>query len=101
MSTYLLIVLTPDGKIFDNPVDEVVAPGATGMFGVLDKHAPMVAALKKGILKIKQNSAEKFFAVEGGILEVAPSHQVLVLVDQAQEASSLSDAQQKVDTLGK
>ena len=101
MSSYPLIVLTPEGKIFDSAVEEVVAPGAAGMFGVLAKHAPLVAALKKGVLKIKQNSSEKFFAVEGGVLEIAASNQVLILVDAATEANSLSDAKQKLETLGK
>ena len=101
MPAYQLTILTPDGKIFDNPVEELVAPGAEGMFGVLAQHAPMVAALSKGVLKIKQNATEKFFAVEGGVLEVAPTHQVLVLVDQAQEAQSFMDAQQKLQSLGK
>ena len=80
--------------------ESVPAPGEMGMFGVLAKHAPMVAALKRGILKIKQNASEKLFAVEGGILEVAPTSSVLVLVDHAEEASSIADANKKLETIG-
>ena len=63
MLTYQLTILTPDGKIFDNPVEELMAPGAAGMFGVLAQHASMVAALNKGVLKIKQNSTANIVGV--------------------------------------
>ena len=47
-----LEILTPERKIFSGDVYGVVLPGISGLFEVLDKHAPMVSALKDGKLKI-------------------------------------------------
>ncbi len=43
-----LEILTPDKKIFSGEVYGVQLPGIGGMFEVLDKHAPIVSALKSG-----------------------------------------------------
>ena len=47
-----LEILTPERKIFSGDVYGVQLPGIAGLFEVLDKHAPMVSALKEGRLKI-------------------------------------------------
>ena len=47
-----LEILTPDKKIFSGEVYGVQLPGISGLFEVLDKHAPLVSALKAGNLKI-------------------------------------------------
>ena len=46
----ILEILTPEKKIFSGEVYGVQLPGITGSFEVLDKHAPMVGALKAGKL---------------------------------------------------
>ena len=43
-------ILTPEGKVFEGDVYSVSAPGALGSFGVLEGHAPMIAALGTGVL---------------------------------------------------
>ena len=48
-----LEMLTPEQKIFSGDVYGVQLPGIGGLFEVLDKHAPLVSALKEGKLKIK------------------------------------------------
>ena len=50
-----LEILTPEKKIFSGDVYGVQLPGITGLFEVLDKHAPLVSALGKGNLKILKN----------------------------------------------
>jgi F-type H+-transporting ATPase subunit epsilon len=47
-----LEILTPEKKIFSGDVYGVQLPGISGLFEVLDKHAPLVSALKTGTLKI-------------------------------------------------
>ena len=47
-----LEILTPEKRIFSGEVYGVQLPGITGSFEVLDKHAPMVSALKAGKLKV-------------------------------------------------
>ena len=47
-----LEILTPEQKIFSGDVYGVQLPGIAGLFEVLDRHAPLVSALKDGTLKI-------------------------------------------------
>ena len=59
-----LEILTPESKIFSGDVYGVQLPGISGSFELLDKHAPMVSALKNGKLKIlkDKNASSSFFA---------------------------------------
>jgi F-type H+-transporting ATPase subunit epsilon len=67
----LLEVLTPERKLYSGEVYGVQLPGIDGSFEVLDKHAPLIAALGKGKMKVltdKTNS--EFYTIEGGFVEV-------------------------------
>ncbi len=85
----LLDLLTPDGKIFSGNVYGVQMPGVTGSFEVLEKHAPMIAALQEGKLKILKEKLsggpESFYNIQGGFVEVL-DNKVTVLVEGAIEA---------------
>ncbi|MFV0606086.1 MAG: hypothetical protein ACK5NK_09620 [Niabella sp.] len=79
-------ILTPEGKVFSGEAFGVQMPGVTGSFEVLEKSAPMIAALKQGSLKILkdklQGGAENFFEIQGGFVEVL-QNKVTVLVEGA------------------
>ena len=47
-----LEIITPDKKVFSGDVEEVKLPGADGSFGILNNHAPIIATLKKGTVKV-------------------------------------------------
>lgn len=80
-----LEILTPDKKIFSGEVYGVQLPGIGGMFEVLDKHAPIVSALKKGQLKIlKDKNASSQYNIQGGFVEVL-DNKASVLVEGATE----------------
>ena len=79
-----LEILTPEKKLFSDEVYGVQLPGISGLFEVLDKHAPLVSALKPGKLKVlkdKSNSLE-YFDIQGGFVEVL-NNKVTVLVEGA------------------
>ncbi len=81
-----LEILTPEKKLFSGEVYGVQMPGITGSFEVLDKHAPLVSALKTGrvkVLKDKQNQIANF-DIQGGFVEVL-NNKVTVLVEGAKE----------------
>ena len=81
----ILEILTPERKIFSGDVYGVQLPGIDGSFEVLDKHAPIVSALKAGKLKIlKDKSATLHFAIQGGFVEVF-KNRATVLVEGASE----------------
>jgi len=80
-----LEILTPDRKIFSGDVYGVQLPGISGLFEVLDKHAPMVSALKAGKLKIlKDKSNTTSYTIQGGFVEVL-NNKTTVLVEGATE----------------
>ena len=81
-----LEILTPDKKIFSGEVYGVQLPGIGGMFEVLDKHAPIVSALKSGKLKIlKDKNASTQYNIQGGFVEVL-NNTASVLVEGAKES---------------
>lgn len=81
-----LEILTPERKIFSGEVYGVQLPGIEGLFEVLDKHAPLVSALKAGNLKIlKDKTSTSFFKIQSGFVEVL-NNKATVLVEGAVEA---------------
>jgi F-type H+-transporting ATPase subunit epsilon len=83
-----LEILTPERKLFSDTVYGVQLPGITGLFEVLDRHAPLVSALKAGnvkILKDKNNTAAQF-TIQSGFVEVL-HNKVMVLVEGAEQLS--------------
>jgi len=83
-----LTVVTPERKLVDVKVDEVVLPGSEGYFGVLPGHAPLLASLSVGEITYRQNTASKHLAVAWGFAEVL-ADQVSVLADIAERAEDI------------
>lgn len=80
-----LEILTPEKKLFSGDVYGVQLPGITGLFEVLDKHAPMVSALKTGKLKIlKEKNTAVIYTIQSGFAEVL-NNKTTVLVEGAEE----------------
>ena len=96
-----LSLVTPGGKIFDGDIEYVSVPGTEGSLGVLSRHTPILALLKKGILTIKQNNEAKFFAIGAGILEVGSDHSALVLSNEALHSADESEAAEKLKAIAK
>ena len=64
-------IITPDKKLFSGEVSSVQFPGSDGSFGVMNNHAPLIATLKKGNIKVTdQANHEQSFLVNGGVVEV-------------------------------
>ena len=64
----------------DEIVDEVVAPGVLGEFGILPGHVPFITLLAEGEIKYKRGSSEQKLSVEGGLAEVRDD-KVTILTD--------------------
>lgn len=66
-----LVVLTPDKEVFQGSVTSVKVPGVTGQFEILKGHAPVVSALKEGMVRItEENGQDQTFTIEKGFIEV-------------------------------
>jgi F-type H+-transporting ATPase subunit epsilon len=78
-----LEILTPEKKLYSGEVFGVQLPGVSGLFEILDKHAPLVSALGSGNVKVlKDKSATENYSIKSGFVEVA-NNKVTVLVEGA------------------
>lgn len=70
-NTFMLEIVTPEKILFKDEVEFMVAPAVDGEIGVMKNHAPLVAALKIGVLRYKDaKGTEKKVAVSGGFMEI-------------------------------
>jgi F-type H+-transporting ATPase subunit epsilon len=79
-----LEILTPEKKLYSGDVYGVQLPGVSGLFEVLDRHAPLVSALRSGKVKVlkDKNNHLAFFDIQSGFVEVI-HNKVTVLVEGA------------------
>ena len=77
-----LEILTPEKKLYSGDVYGIQMPGVSGSFEVLEKHAPLIGALKAGRLKVirDKHNHYTFFDIQGGFVEVL-NNKVTVLVE--------------------
>lgn len=88
-----LEIRTPDAEIFRGSITQVVLPGKEGLFGVLKNHAPLIATLTQGEVKVDalnvdfaksenddeaENNRQYKFTLKGGVVEVL-DNRVMVL----------------------
>src|SRR5581483_6791329 len=84
-------IVTAERSVLEDTADMVVAPSVDGMVGILPRHAPMIALLKSGELRLKHGTDETAIAVAGGILQTEESR-VIVLADAAERAEEIDEA---------
>lgn len=75
-----LKIITPERQIFEGEADLVQLPGSDGLFEILKNHAPMIASLEKGKIKIGNNNEYQYFEINGGVAEIF-NNEVLVLAE--------------------
>jgi F-type H+-transporting ATPase subunit epsilon len=80
MATFQFDLVSPEEVVFSGQVEHVVVPGSEGEFGVLAGHAPLIAMLRPGILRILPD--DQRIMVTGGFAEVSPEG-LTVLADRA------------------
>lgn len=84
-----LEIVTPEKKVYDETVDSVTVPTATGEVGILPNHAPLISALKSGILTVSNKGVSEKMVVSGGFVEVS-ANKVSVLTDVAERADEIN-----------
>jgi F-type H+-transporting ATPase subunit epsilon len=78
-----LEILTPEKKLFSDEVYGVQLPGVSGSFELFDKHAPLVSALKSGLIKVlNDRNHTTFFEIRSGFVEVI-ENRVTILAEGA------------------
>ncbi|HEY9226477.1 MAG TPA: ATP synthase F1 subunit epsilon [Gemmatimonadaceae bacterium] len=79
-------VISPEAVLYEGTTDSVVAPAYDGEVGILTGHAPMMALLGKGVLRIGAGNGAKRFNVDGGFLQVV-DNTVRVVTEKASAAA--------------
>ena len=74
--------VSPEAVLFSGDVDQVDLPGIEGDMGILAGHAPLVTALRPGVVTIIRDGKREPVVVIGGFAEVGPSG-LTVLADKA------------------
>lgn len=80
-----LEILSPEKKIFSGEAVGVQMPGITGSFEVLNNHAPMIAALATGKMRVNTGKENITYNIKGGFVEVV-NNTVSVLVEGVEKA---------------
>jgi F-type H+-transporting ATPase subunit epsilon len=92
MATFHFELVSPERLIFSGEVEQVDVPGEEGEFGVFAGHAPFIATLKPGMMRVYGASgAPQRIVVRGGFAEVGPSG-LTVLAEQAVSADEYDPA---------
>jgi F-type H+-transporting ATPase subunit epsilon len=87
-------IVSPERVLLSGEATEVIVPGMEGDFTVLEGHAPLISALRPGILDIKQGSTRRRIYVRGGFAEVDPTELTILaqnLVDVEAGAGQLAE----------
>jgi F-type H+-transporting ATPase subunit epsilon len=86
--TFDLSVVTPEGAVFEGEAEMLIVPGAAGEIGVLARHAPLVAMLKAGEIRVKAGGDWQAFAAGPGYFKIQRDRGI-VLVDDAVRAEDI------------
>ncbi len=89
--TLTLDVVSAEEKLFYGAVQTVQVSGSEGELGIYPGHAPLLTKIKPGMVRyVSEAGDEELMYVAGGVLEVQPSH-VIVLADIAVRGDELDE----------
>lgn len=80
-------LVAPERELFSGDVDQVIAPGAEGQFGVLAGHAPFMTTLAEGEVVVIDGTTRKVFEIRGGFADVT-SDGLTLLAEHATEKAA-------------
>jgi len=83
-----LSIVTPSRAVVETEADSVVAPGTEGEFGVLPGHAPLLVALRAGVVRYTEGGRTSRIAIAGGLAEVT-QERVTVLAPAAESPDDI------------
>jgi len=87
----LLEIVTPEGLLLRESVDEVIAPGSEGYFGVLPGHTPFLSTLGAGQISVMSGGATEYLTCFWGFCEVLPDR-VNILAELGERAEAIDAA---------
>jgi F-type H+-transporting ATPase subunit epsilon len=92
MATFHFELVAPDKLMFSGEAESVLVPGSEGDFVVLKDHAPVMTALKPGVIAIEDAAGKhKRIFVRGGFADVNAGG-LIVLAETALPEGELDGA---------
>lgn len=74
-------IISPESTLFEGKASLVYLPGSDGSLGVMNNHAPLITSLKKGTVRVKEESGKELkFEVKGGTVEVF-NNKIIILAE--------------------
>ena len=89
--TFVLTVVTPERRVFQDAVNMVIVRTVDGEMGVLPGHIPLVAPLAIGPMRIKTGDVEHSAAINGGFIEITAG-EVIIMSESAEMAEEIDVA---------
>ncbi|MHA7967105.1 F0F1 ATP synthase subunit epsilon [Paenibacillus oryzae] len=89
MSTFLVEIVTPERKVYEETANMVVVTGVEGELGILPNHIPLVTPLRIAPVTIKRNGTVDIVAVNGGFVEVRKD-KIIILAESAELARDIN-----------
>ena len=90
-ASFPLRIVTPERTLYTGEAESLRAPGSEGSFGVLARHAPMVASLATGRMEFLEAGDRRQLATSGGFVEISVAG-VTVLAETAEFGSEIDVA---------
>jgi F-type H+-transporting ATPase subunit epsilon len=78
MSDFFLELVTPEGRVFNAPVDMVELPTLSGELGIYPGHVPLLADVSVGELRIHTQNGTQYYALAGGYVQIFPAFMRIV-----------------------
>lgn len=91
-NTILVKIITPSHLLLECEASIATMPGSEGVFGVLPKHAPLVASLKAGVVTIAANNKNFRYFIDDGIAQVT-GEEVNIITEFAIDLATIQQAE--------
>ncbi len=88
VNSFKLDLVTPLARILSEEVNFVMLRTTEGDMGILPNHAPFVAGLATGEMKVRNNGQEKLYYISGGFVEIS-DNVVTILADEAMDVKDI------------
>jgi F-type H+-transporting ATPase subunit epsilon len=88
MDSLAVEIMTPERLVMQTQANEIIVPAADGELGILPQHAPLLAQLEPGAIRLKREAGEELFAISGGFLEVV-GNRVSIFAETAEMAQEI------------
>ena len=101
-------IISADGKVFTDNIDELYVTTKNGVIGILSGHFPLVAIVEISIIKIIKDNVVSYFSISGGVLNVEKDNAYILAdtfepseIDKERVLKSKHEAEEKLAKLSK